>query len=88
MQALPEPLDHPVRLLIPAVIDESRPFVHVDLRRAPDEQLQLVPVEHAQQVQRQHAPEHFHERAQLLRDTPGDLVCYDEIDALLSAPNT
>ena len=74
-EARPELLDHPVRLLVPTVVGEPHSVVHVDVRHAPDEQLQLVLVEHAQ-----HVLEPFHERAELLRDTPGDPVYHDEID--------
>ncbi len=48
-EARQEPLNHPVRL-VPVVINDLRPVVHVDLLHPPDEQLQLVLVEHAQQV--------------------------------------
>ena len=76
-EARPELLDHPVRL-VPTVVGEPHSVVHVDVRHASDEQLQLVLVEHAQ-----HVSEPFHERAELLRDTPGDPVYHDEIDVLL-----
>ncbi len=45
-EARQEPLDYPVRL-VPAVVNEPGPVVHVDLRHPPNEQLQLVLVKHA-----------------------------------------
>ncbi len=81
-EARPEPLDHPVRLLVPAVVREPRPVVHVELHHPPDEKFRLVLVEHRQRVERQHVPEPLHECAELLRDPPGDPVRYDEIDVL------
>jgi len=42
MQRGPEPLDHPDRLLVTAVVRESRPVVCIDLGHPTNRQLELV----------------------------------------------
>jgi hypothetical protein len=81
--ALPEPLDHLVVHLVPAVVSVLGPVVDVYLGHAADEQLELALIEHGDQVEWDELAEAGHERIKLLLDTSADAVLDDAIHVVL-----
>ncbi|KAI3481094.1 hypothetical protein L1887_56668 [Cichorium endivia] len=81
--ALPEPLHHLVLLGEATVVGELLPIVHIDLRHAADEQLELALVKHVDQILRNQLGEAADERLELLLDALADAPLGHELDVLL-----
>jgi hypothetical protein len=70
------------QLLVPAVVGESHPVVHIDLGHPTDQQFELVLIKDTHQFERQHVPESVHECTELPRYATRNPVCDNEADVI------